>query len=499
MSNQIFTKTQVRKVGRSKFDLTHDITGSYEFGTLYPTMIMDVIPGDEITIGCTSTTRLAPQLAPVMGRADVYHHYWYVPNRVLWPGFEQFIASEGGVAPYLILDDTLGPSVLKFLDYMGIKAPIAGTELKVSALPMAAYQYIFNEWYRGQQIRNQVPWELVDGENSAPVLCELRQRSREHDYFTSALPTAQAGNPMNVPIGDIKLEYGVGQPVPFFVDPGGSTAPGPLESSTAGGTPQIDIGGTGSQAYDPNGTLINEPVTIASWRRAFKIQEWFELLGRTGSRFKELIGGFFGVDTGDARVDRPEYITGVSAPVIFTEVLNTTGTADAPQGDMTGHAMALTGGYGKSYKVKEHGYIIGITSTLPRNVYDDGVDRHYFRFDPLEYFWPQFENIGEQGIMNKELYAYGPDQDGVFGYIPRYSEYKYMRSRVVGDMRNTLDFWNFAMKFDAEPNLNSEFIEMRPDSVDRIWAVEGGDHLWMHSLHKVTAIRPMQRFGNPGL
>jgi len=232
-------------------------------------------------------------------------------------------------------------------------------------------------------------------------------------------------------------------------------------------------------------------------RRAEALQKWLEANARGGTRYSEHIRHMFGVFSSDKRLQRPEYITGSTSPIVISEVLNTTGTADLPQGNMSGHGLGVTQGYQGSYYCEEHGWIIGILSVMPKTAYQQGIPRMYTRETPLDYAWTQFANIGEQEISQQELYGYTTDP-GTFGYLPRYSEYKYMPSRVAGDFQSTLDFWHMGRIFGNVPSLNQAFVECDPTF--RIFAVEDeSDHLWCHHLNKVSAFRLLPKYGTPRL
>jgi hypothetical protein len=223
---------------------------------------------------------------------------------------------------------------------------------------------------------------------------------------------------------------------------------------------------------------------------------------RGGTRYIENILMHFGVKSSDKRLQRPEYITGVKTPVVISEVLNTTGNENQlPQGNMAGHGVAVTTGKYGSYFCEEHGYIIGIMSVMPKTAYQQGVPKTYLKNDPLDFFWPSFAHIGEQPVVNAELFAYTTGDQNTFGYVPRYAEYKFMPNRVAGDFRTTLDYWHLGRIFNNLPSLNQTFIECAPEDVDRIFAVldepEGTDNLYCQVLHKIRAVRPMPKFGTP--
>lgn len=510
---KIFSRVENKTPKSSLFDLGHDVKMSGEIGVLYPVLAMDCVPGDYVSLSCQqSMVRFAPLLAPIMHRVDVYVHYWFVPNRLVWDGWEGFITNENPSAmPYITHNDVSSPAVQKFLDYFGVGPMNAGKSVDLCALPFAAYQCIYNECYRDQNLIQPVPQALASGSNAAPLFCQLRNRAWEHDYFTSCLPFAQKGNAVDIPLGDVVLKddyplWPGGGPYPHFVDQNGANLPAPgntetltVNSNGAGTISDIEIPVGGDQAaYDPEGTLEVEPTTITDLRRAFKLQEWFEKLARGGSRYTEQIKAFFGVRSQDMRLQRPEYITGVKSPVVVSEVLNTTGTTSAPQGDMAGHGVAVTGAYGGGYAVKEHGYIIAVMSVMPKTAYQDGVPKHLLRNDFLDFYWPQFAHIGEQAVLNVEVQRNHTTQNGTFGYIPRYAEYKYMPSRVAGDFRTSFDFWHMGRQLPTGVSLNGDFITCTATDVDRVFAVASGvDHLWCQIIHSIKARRPMPYFGSP--
>lgn len=526
----IFNSVALKKPQTSTFDMTHDVKFSARMGELTPILVQEVLPGDRWTIGADSLIRMAPLIAPVMHRMDVTIHYFYVPNRILWDSWGDFIMNNVQLeAPYVtVVGETITAAQRRFLDYMGIPCPEGlFDDFQVSALPFAAYQAVYNEYYRDQNLVSPVDYTVPSGAVSnaqRDALFTMRLRAYEHDYFTASLPFAQKGADVDLPLGQVQLKseyldgtlpdnrygnfryYGEdglwagsndGFDQPRFADDG--LGPGGLPSGAI--TDNDPANELKPSAYDPNGTLEVGSTTIKTLRTAFRLQEWLERMATGGSRYIEGLLSHFFVRSSDKRLQRPEYITGVKTPIVISEVLNTTGEdGGLPQGNMAGHAVSVGQGHTGSYYAEEHGFIIGVMSVLPKTAYMQGLPRFYSRRNPLDYAWPSFALIGEQEVLNKEIFIGATEtvRQNVFGYVPRYAEYKYAPSRVCGDYRFSLDYWHLGRKFATLPVLNQEFIECNPDDNTRIFAVEDGtDELLCHVLHKLKANRRLPYFGTP--
>lgn len=474
-------------------------------GNLTPILTLECMPGDRFNIGADQLIRFAPIIAPVMHRFNATVHYFFVPHRLSWKNFGEFISQQGNhVHPYITLNEELTADQIKFLDYMGVPVPplTTGQTIRVNPLPFAAYQLIYQEYYRDQNLIDPDDIELTDADNTTKLaqLLRMRKRAWEHDYFTAALPFAQKGADVSIPLGDVMLKDDAtqGQLVRKASD---NTLLSGVDL-TVDGDSKVSANGAFPANIDPNGTLEVGATTINALRLAVKLQEWLERMARGGSRYIETILTQFGVKTPDYRLQRPEYITGVKSPIIISEVLNTAG-GELPQGNMAGHAVGVSQGHSGSFFCQEHGYIIGIMSVMPKPAYMQGLHRTFTKLDIFDYPWPVFGHLGEQEIRTKEIFLQNdesPNQNRTFGYIPRYAEFKYMPSRVAGDFRNSLEYWHLARKFETRPDLNQSFIECNPQDLTRIFAVEtDDDNLYCHVLHKIRAQRPLPVFGTPML
>lgn len=498
MAKNFLNSIRVQRPPSSKFDLSHDVKMSLRMGKLYPTLAMECVPGDRFRIGCESLLRFMPLVTPVMHRMDVTMHYFFVPNRLVWPNWEKYITNNSGATPlpafpFIEITPTSN-NWTPLMGYMGIPNPAivpnADTNKSISAIPFAAYQLIYNEYYRDQNLVGAVDYLLTDGSNQGnAALTTLRTRAWEHDLFTSSLPFAQKGAAVDIPIADFQ-----NVPVLFNADAASTTLEGtptdvPLDNLE---DPNLPAGSIFANTAELNA----EPTTINDLRRAFRLQEWLEKMARVGTRYIEMIKGFFDVDPKDDRLQRPEYITGTKSPVSVSEVLNTTGTEELPQGNMAGHAISVTQGSYGGYLCREHGYIIGIMSVRPKPAYMQGIPKHFLKItDPTEFLFPQFANLGEQPVSLDEIYSYTNETDP-WGYLPNYYEYRFMQNRVAGDMTTSLKNWHLARDFENAPALNQTFIECDPSN--RIFAVEeDSDNLIAHVYHKIAAIRPLPKYGTP--
>lgn len=475
--------------------------------------------------------RLAPMVAPMMHRVDVTMHYYFVPNWLIFDKWDKFITGglkgdDTPVLPYYALGSSLWDSgILKegsLLDYMGYPIPTVkpdGSWVRhINALPFRAYQLIYNEYYLDQNLQNPVVIEKGEGQDyNRDVELRLRKRSWEKDYFTSALPWAQKGAPVSIPIaGQADIGFAHSSDNRTYVSTSNTH---PLsDSSSLSIDSVVGSGGTLSamdNTFNTTPIEINNSdqlyadlssisgVSINDLRESFQLQKWLERNARAGSRYIESILAHFGVKSSDARLQRPEYLGGGKTPIVVSEVLQTSSTDETtPQGNMAGHGLSVgnTNSFRQSFE--EHGYVIGIMSVLPKTSYQNGVPRHFLRQDKLDYLWPEFAGLGEQEVMNAEVFedfTAAAEDTSTFGYQGRYNEYRYCPSTVHGDFRSTLDFWHMGRKFTSKPALNSDFIVANP--THRVFAVtdETKHKLWCQIYHNFTAIRPLPYINEPGL
>lgn len=509
---------QVESPNRNTFDLSHAVKTTGTIANLMPCCVLEAVPGDKFNISCDIFTRLAPMTAPIMDRMDVRVEYFFCPNRIIWPesganqGWEKFISNDPAITrPFITVDAALNQPEMDFLDYFHV--PFFGgaqnTATDINCLAFAAYQKIYQDFYRPQYIENETFVPLVDGDNNAVVLdlLTMRRRCYDNDYFTANLPTPQKGAAsVAIPGGVVTLDPNwntTGGANPLFREEAtGIILPGAVSQDNI--LNQIEVAGSAAaNAYDPSGTLLSNAGTLNELREANAIQKWLEMLIRVGSRFKELIKGTFGIDVEDYRVDRPEFITGVKAPVIISEVLQTSETGSTDQGNLAGHGISVIEGYQDDFFVKEHGYIIGIMSVMPKASYYQGLERHWLRNSPNDWYWPHFANLGEQATEEQEIFAYSATPTTTFGYLPRYAELRTMNDWVGKAFRpnsGSLEFFTMARAFTAAPNLNRDFLDVDDVDVQRIFAVGvTDDYFWFHILHKIRVSRLIPVYGTPQL
>lgn len=536
---EIFNSVKVANLPRNTFDLTHQHVTTLNFADLVPICTMEAIPGDIFNLSCETFMRLQPMITPMMHRCDLTVHYFYVPNRILWDGWEDFITGNQSLNTGL---NTPAPpyftaSLISFsnyddnktlLNYMGCEIDFA-TKLDnggfstypINALAAAAYQKIYYDYYIPRELaqKQNIQYEyekLADGNNNADIdkFLTLRKKGWSRDYFTSALPYAQKGDAVLIPMEGI-VEFDTTTSAAGLIKTSVTHTNVTGDITAAAGTMQNVGGVTDNVVYDPNGTLIinNAQTTINDLRRAMRLQEWLEKNARAGTRYSESLRAHFNVISSDARLQRAEYITGVKSPIIVSEVLNTTGTDDLPQGNMSGHGMAIADGQYDTFYCEEHGWIIGILSVTPRAAYSSGLPRFLTkRMDYMDYFWNEFANIGEQEIEQIELqcsFTGGILPTTTFGFIPRYSEYKFKNDMITGDFADSesgvlgsLRTWVMQRSFGAlasggQASLNTNFITGDIGQVAGAPFATEDTPLMVQQINKIKVSRQMPVYGTP--
>jgi len=524
--SQIFNQVPVSKPKRNFFDLSHEVKLSGKIGKLIPILTLDAVPGDSFSNTSEVMLRFMSMPAAVMHRFDVTTHTFAIPYRLLMvqEEWENFITGgpEGTsepVLPYLTAEQVGNEGYQAQMtnsslwDYLGLPTLTDGPgypDNHISSLFFRAYQLIFNEYYRDQNLQSAVDIPQAMGLEALDTLGDLlvlRNRCWEKDYFTSALPWTQRGAEVLMPIeGTGAVTY---QPISdVFLSGGGVPAPGNLTAAAVDGRLQTP-GGLYSRIENIDEvTFSGASTTINDLRRSIRLQEWLEANARGGARYTEQIYVHFGVRVPDYRLQRPEYIGGGKQPVVISEVLSTASTEDNFIGDMAGHGLSVGRSNKWNYFCQEHMVIMTILSVMPRSGYQQGVPKKFLRRNKFDFFYKEFANIGEQAIMNMELYLRNGTEDPeenetTFGYTPRYAEYKFENDRVHGEFRSTLDYWHDSRIFTTPPTLSAAFVELDVEGqgLNRIFNVTtaGNDHLLVQIFHHVKAKRPMPYFGVPSI
>lgn len=511
LRDNIFQEVRKTQLTVNKFDLSHDVKQSMKMGELTPCCIVETLPGDRFKLSGRSLVRFAPLISPVMHDVEVFIHYFYVPWRLIWPNWRDFIKDPTAITaaiPQITIDGSLSPAQQRFLNYLGIpkwsEAINTPQAMDVIAGPMAAYIKIYNDYYRPSNIVTEVNDQLADGVQAVGVLADMRRRCYEHDYFTACQPSAQRDQAISLPVSQVVLDpdWSALPLSPRFVDTNGflPTGSAPLNQDPVAGQIYTGAPATGV-AYEPEGSLLATPALVTDLRTAFALQSFLEELMLAGSRYTEYLKIAWGVISSDSRLQRAEYIGGVKDSVRISEVLNTTGeTGGLPQGNMAGRGVGVLNGYQDYYTCEEHGYILGIMSVRPKSAYQQGMGRMWLRTDPLDFPTPKMQYVGEQAVTNDELVAYQANGSNTFGYMARNAEMKYIPSRVAGDFTDSLDYWHLGRIFAAQPALNQTFLEVDPDDMERIFAVTSGeDYLYVHVANDIEVDRRLSYFATPAI
>jgi hypothetical protein len=536
-------------MSRSTFDRSASVKTSFNVGDIVPFFLEEVLPGDTFNVRTSKVVRMQTLLTPMMDNVYLDSYYFFVPNRLVWNHWKEFNGenNESAWIPTTeysvpqITSPSAGWSVGTLADYFGLPTGVGG--LSVSALPFRAYALVMNEWFRDQNLQDPLVVPVDDatvvGVNTGNFVMDCAKgglpyiAAKYHDYFTSCLPSPQKGPDVTLSVasqGDLPV-YASQTSIPAGTNKSWLKVTGYPTGLGTGAYNIILQGGSQNERdvcvsnyADGNGTS-NWPAapanlwaqnsgsaivaTINQLRMAFQIQKLYERDARGGTRYIEVLKSHFGVTSPDARLQRPEYLGGNRVPINVNQVIQQSGTgagADTPQGTVVGMSQTTDSNHDFMKSFTEHGYIIGVMVARYDHTYQQGIERHWSRKTRFDYYWPVFANIGEQAVLNKEIFAQGTAKDNeVFGYQEAWSDYRYKPNRVTGEMRSayeqSLDVWHLADDYASLPSLSDSWIREDKNTVDRVLAVKSSvsDQLFADIYVSNRATRPMPMYSVPGL
>jgi hypothetical protein len=539
VSSHSFAMVPKAEIPRSSFDTQYAHKTTFDGGYLVPIYCDEVLPGDMHNVKATMFARLATPLFPVMDNLHLDTFFFFVPNRLVWTNWVKFMGEQANPSDSIsyvvpqITSSAGGYAVGSIFDHFGL--PTAGqitgsNTVTHNALPLRAYNLIYNEWFRDENLQNSVVVNTGDSGDDVTDYSMLR-RGKRKDYFTGALPWPQKGDSVTLPLGTSAPIYGNGKAVGltdlttnYGIRAGGTGAT--LEARA--GAYNIAAGtvlGTGGALPTQNTVLglvtsgesglyadLSDATaaTINQLRQSFQIQKLLERDARGGTRYTELLRAHFGVTPQDYRLQRPEYIGGGSTYVNVNPVAQTSATSISggatPLGNLAAMGTALAQGHGFTYHAQEHGYIIGLVNVRADLTYQQGLPKMWSRETRYDFYFPVFAHLGEQAVLNKEIYVTGTStDDDVFGYQERWAEYRYKPSQITGLFKSTssgtIDPWHYAQKFTSLPTLNSTFIQETPpiDRTTAVGASANGQQFLMDAFFDCKMARPMPMYSVPGL
>lgn len=531
-NSHLFSQIPEANIPRSTFNRGFGYKTTFDSGYLVPFLVDEVLPGDTFKMKATIFSRMSTPIVPVMDNMYLETFLFFVPTRLVWSNWEKFNGAQdnpGDSTDYLIptLANNEGFATQSIFDYAGIPTGVAITDNNpINALPFRAMNLIYNEWFRDENLQDSLTVETGDGPD--PIAnYNLFKRGKRHDYFTSALPFPQKG-----PAEGITINLGEQAPIlGSIVSPaqtiefkrassiGGTNKNGLITNDPDDAPYNVYLnGGSNLSNYwkltgtKPAQTLnvdltadlsLATAISINDLRTAFQLQKLLERDARGGSRYTEILRSHFGVVSPDARLQRPEYLGGSSTRIIVKPVEQTSATdSTSPQGNLAAYAVGADSFHGFTKSFVEHGYIIGFMNVRADLSYQQGLDRLWSRRDRFDFYWPSLAHLGEQAVLNKEIFMQGTEADQqVFGYQERYAEYRYKNSLITGKFRSqdpqSLDIWHLAQDFESLPMLNSEFIQDNPP-IKRALAVQNEPEFICDINVDMKCTRPMPVYSVPG-
>lgn len=479
---------------RNKFNLSYTNLFSCDLGELIPCGLTEVLPGDTLRFNTSALVRAAPLLAPVMHPVEVRIHHWFVPHRLVWSNWENFITGgPDGLNASVFPTITMIPTEGTLADYYGI--PPAPGGMLFSALPFRGYALIWNEYYRDQDLQTPLTVSLADGADGTTNR-NLQNCAWEKDYFTLARPWEQKGAAITIPLsgsgtvaGDVVVRSPPGSAARTLERSGGGV--GANIVITNSGTANDDLQFDGSAL---TASLSSAGITINALRQSLAIQRYEEARAMYGSRYPEYLRAL-GVKSSDGRLQRPEYLGGGKQTIQFSEIMQTAADGTNPVGTLRGHGLAALRSNRFQRFFEEHGYVHTFMSVRPKTIYANGLFRTWNKTSKFDFWQKELQNIGQQPVQKKEVYISSGDPTAAFGYQDRYDEYRRSESRIGGEFRSTLNYWHLARIFASEPSLNASFVSAVP--TERVFAVPSADVLYIQARHNIRARRLLSQRANP--